>query len=64
MVVTGTFDVSRLVNLLACGRCEDLGTAETVRRQVRQHSGGRAALKLLRDHGGPDFVAETSEVSG
>jgi hypothetical protein len=57
MVTTGTFDVSRLINLLASGRCEDHATAEQVRRQVRAHSGGRAALALLRDHGGPDFTA-------
>ncbi len=46
MVTTGTFDVSRLVNLLATG----------LRAQIRRHSGGRAALKVLRDHGGPDFT--------
>ena len=56
MVAAGTFDVSRLVGLLSSGRCEDAGTAQRVRRQVRRHAGGRAALALLRGHGGPDFT--------
>ncbi len=56
MVTTGTFDVSRLVGLLASGRCEDVEAAEQVRRKVRAHSGGRDALRLLAQHGGPDFT--------
>ncbi len=56
MVTTGTYDVSRLVSLPSRGRCEDLTMAEKVAKAVRRHNGGRAALRLLRDHGGPDFT--------
>lgn len=56
MVTTGTFDVSRLVGLLAQGRCEDHDMSKRIVQAVRRHSGGRAALKLLRDHGGADFT--------
>jgi hypothetical protein len=59
LVVTGTHDVSRLMNLLAGNRmalCEHLGLAQRMLRQVRRHNGGRAALKLLREHGGPDLL--------
>lgn len=64
LVVTGTHDVSRLVNLLAGGQpvIEQLQLGERIREQVKRHNGGAAALKLLRDHGGPDFTGEqTSE---
>jgi hypothetical protein len=64
IVVEGTFDVSRLVQLFASGRCEDVATAERMRRQVRAHNGGRAALALLRDHGGPDFTEPAEAPSG
>jgi hypothetical protein len=60
LVTTGTYDVSRLVGLLSSGRCEDKDTAERVRQGVRRHNGGRAALRLLRDHGGPDFTSDSS----
>lgn len=56
LVTTGSYDVSRLVGLLASGRCEDHDMAERVRVAVRRHNGGRAALRLLADHGGPDFT--------
>jgi hypothetical protein len=63
LVVTGTHDVSRLVNLLSGGVpvIEQGALAERIRRQVRRHNGGRAALELLRQHGGPDFTKEASE---
>jgi DNA-binding NarL/FixJ family response regulator len=62
LVVTGTHDVSRLVNLLAGTQpvIEQIGLAEQVRHQVRRHHGGRAALELLHQHGGPDFTTEPS----
>lgn len=60
LVATGTFDVSRLVNLLANGRCEDSDSAKKLARQLRRHNSGRSALKLLRDHGGADFFEETT----
>ena len=59
LVATGTHDVSRLVNLLAGNRVpvsEQVALAMRLWRQVRRHNGGRAALKLLRDHGGPDLL--------
>jgi hypothetical protein len=52
-----------LVNLLSGGVpvVEQGALAERIRRQVRRHNGGRAALELLRRHGGPDFTNETSD---
>jgi hypothetical protein len=58
MVVTGTHDVSRFVNLLHTGTCEQHGVGAKLLRQVRRHNGGRAALRLLRYHGGPDFTSD------
>ena len=60
MVITGTFDVSRIVNLHSGGgaRCEDVRIAQDLRKQVRRHNAGRAALRLLAEHGGPDFTEE------
>jgi hypothetical protein len=59
LVVTGTHDVSRIVNLLAGNRmalCEHMTVSEQILRQVKRHNGGRAALKLLAAHGGPDLT--------
>jgi hypothetical protein len=56
LVVTGVHDVSRMVDLLHRGNCEHAATAARVLRQVRRHNGGRAALRLLARHGGPDFT--------
>jgi hypothetical protein len=62
LVATGDHDVSRLVATLQRGTCEQVGLAAKVLRQVRRHSTGQAALRLLRDHGGPDFTtAERTE---
>jgi hypothetical protein len=64
LVVTGTHDVSRFVSLLADARrpnCEQLDLGHRLARQVRRHSRGRAALKLLRDHGGADFLTDPSD---
>lgn len=58
LVTTGTHDVSRLVQLLQ-GRLaltEHIGVADRILRQVKRHNGGRAALELLKAHGGPDFT--------
>lgn len=61
LVVTGTHDVSRLVNLLngASPNCEHVALGRKVVAQVRRHSAGRAALELLKAHGGPDFTEPT-----
>ncbi|WP_027947185.1 hypothetical protein [Amycolatopsis taiwanensis] len=56
MAVTGTHDISRLLYLLSRGTIEQIQLAEHITRQVARHNGGRAALKLLRDHGGPDLL--------
>lgn len=60
LVVTGIHDVSRLVNLFAGGQpvVEQLQLGKRIREQVKRNNGGQAALKLLRDHGGPDFTDE------
>lgn len=63
LVTTGTYDVSRLVGLHAGGRCEDHDLAQRVVQAVRRHNGGRAALKLLRDHGGPDFAQDGGQAT-
>lgn len=60
MVVTGTHDVSRLVNMLARGNCEQVGYAAKLLRQLRRHNCGQAALRLLAQHGGPDFTEPPS----
>jgi len=60
LVIKGTHDVSRFVNLLAGGPpvVEQLELGGRIRSQVRRHRGGRAALDLLHRHGGPDFTTE------
>jgi hypothetical protein len=58
MVARGTFDVPRLAYLMSCGRCEDVERAGFIVRALRRHNGGRAALKVLRDHGGPDLLED------
>lgn len=65
VVIAGTHDVSRFVNLLAGGQpvIEQLQLGQRVREQVRRHSGGRAALALLRSHGGPDFTDDDADDS-
>lgn len=63
LVTTGTHDVSHLIQLLQ-GRlalCEHLNVADTVLRQVKRHNGGRAALSLLKLHGGPDFTTDAEQ---
>lgn len=62
LVVTGTHDVSRLVSLLNGGQpvVEQLQLGKRIVRQVKRHNAGRAALKLLADHGGPDFTDDPS----
>jgi hypothetical protein len=61
IVATGTHDVSRLIGLLNLGTCEQGKLADHVLRQVRRHNSGRAALKLLAAHGGPDLLAEVGK---
>lgn len=60
LVATGTTDVSRLVNALARGNSEQIRLAERISRQLRRHNAGRAALSLLKAHGGADFTEKES----
>jgi len=63
LVTTGTHDVSRLINLFAGGVnvVEQMEVGAQVRRQVKRHNGGRDALRLLRQHGGPDFTGADAQ---
>lgn len=65
LVVTGTHDVSRLVNLFAGGQpvIEQISVGQQILRQVKRHNGCRAALELLRRHGGPDFTDSAEEAT-
>lgn len=58
LVVEGTHDVSRLIGLLAGGQplIEQMKLARHILAQVRRHNAGRAALRLLAEHGGPDLL--------
>ncbi|WP_433225474.1 hypothetical protein [Actinomadura formosensis] len=63
LVVTGQHDVSRFANWMN-GRVptvEIMQAGEKILRQVKRHNGGRAALALLKEHGGPDFTATPEE---
>jgi hypothetical protein len=57
LVVSGQHDVSRLVWLLNGGTpvMEQYELGKRLNRQLSAHSAGTAALKLLHEHGGPDF---------
>lgn len=58
LVVEGTHDVSRFVNLLhgAPVNIEQMQLGQRITAQVRQDQGGRAALRLLAEHGGANFL--------
>lgn len=60
VVATGTHDVSRLVNLLNGGQplTEQRALGGRLAGQVRRHNAGRAALRLLAAHGGPDLLVD------
>ena len=61
MVTTGTFDVSRLIGVMRKGRCEDQAAVEAIAAGLRRHNGGRSALKLLAEHGGPNLLERVTE---
>lgn len=54
IAVAGQHDISRLVRLLDGGppSVEWLAVGKTLRARLRRHTTGRAALTLLRQHGG------------
>lgn len=58
LVVTGMHDVSRLVGLLNGGtpNTEQRDLSKHITRQVNRAKGGRFALSLLKQHGGPDLL--------
>lgn len=64
MVVTGTHDVARLINLMVGAQptCEQVSVGRQLVRQVRNHNGGTAALRLLKAHGGPDLLEPVTDV--
>ncbi len=61
LVATGTHDVSRLVQALAAGNSEQVKQADTLAKQLRRHNAGRAALSLLKQHGGTDFTEHPAD---
>jgi hypothetical protein len=61
LVTTGTHDVSRLVHALNKGTLEQVTVGRRLVRQVNRHAGGTAALRLLRQHGGPDFALDVAD---
>lgn len=56
MVVTGPHDVSRIVQAMTHGNCEQVDVGNRIVRMLRRHSKGRLALALLKAHGGADFT--------
>lgn len=56
LVVTGTHDVSRIVQALTAGNCEQSGLGERIVKMLKRHNKGRLALALLKAHGGADFT--------
>lgn len=54
IAVAGQHDISRLVHLLDGGHLsvEWLAVGRSLRSKLRRHETGRAALALLRQHGG------------
>lgn len=57
IVVTGTHEVSRLVNLFrGMALVEHVSAGDKLVKQLRRTTGGKAALDLLKRHGGPDLT--------
>lgn len=64
LVVTGAHDVSRFANWMN-GRvrpAEIMEVGEKILRQLRRNNSGRAALALLKAHGGPDFTTTPDDL--
>jgi len=58
ITVQGSHDVSRIVHLFAHGLVEHVVVAAELVRKLRAIPAGVAALKLLAEHGGPDYTTE------
>lgn len=61
MVVKGTHDVSRIVQALTHGNCEQAEQGFRLVARLKRHNKGRAALALLKAHGGADFTDPDDE---
>lgn len=56
MVVKGAHDVSRIVQALTHGNCEQAKEGFRLVARLKRHNKGRMALALLKAHGGEDFT--------
>lgn len=56
LVATGTHDVSRMVQALTHGNSEQAQEGYRLIARLKRHNKGRAALALLKAHGGADFT--------
>lgn len=56
LVATGPHDVSRVVQALTHGNCEQMSIGMKIVRSLKRHNKGRFALALLKAHGGTDFT--------
>ena len=60
---TALADAITAVFVGASPNCEQLRLGELIRKGVRRHNGGRAAIRLLAAHGGPDFSGDQDGIS-
>lgn len=56
LVVKGVHDVSRIVQALTSGNCEQAKEGVRLIARLKRHNKGRMALALLKAHGGDDFT--------
>lgn len=56
MVVKGVHDVSRIVQAMTHGNCEQADVGFRLIARLKRHNKGRMALALLKAHGGQDFT--------
>ena len=61
IVVQGTHDVSRLVQCLRHGNCEQMKLGERIARSLARGTTGRNVLTLLKRHGGEDLTHLTPD---
>lgn len=57
LVVTGTHDVSRIVQCLRHGNSEQAALGTKIAKSLQRNTTGQRALELLRRHGGEDLTA-------
>ena len=61
LVVKGVHDVSRIVQALTHGNCEQADLGFRLVARLKRHPKGRMALALLKAHGGADFTDPDDE---